>query len=155
MTVHIHCILSWEGKQWVLSHNYNTEPNDWNNSWESPWDWSTYSANLLSAFFREWFSNRFPYNQRRKHLAKLFLSSAQLHTWCLSLLRTCEACLHSCFSRRKLNWSTFMHHSISRMGIWIFILAYSMRSCHTEPSKENPTSGGLCCSCHTLNKWLW
>lgn len=41
---------------------------------------STYSANLLSAFCREWFSKLFPYNQSGKHPAQPFPGFSLLHT---------------------------------------------------------------------------
>ena len=146
MTVLICCILSWEDKQLFLSHNYDVEQYDWYNPWGSLCDWSTCSANLLSEFCRQWFSNFFPYNQgrkkKKKNLSKPLPDFSLLHPESLhtsSLLSTSEAFLKSCFSRsRKLYWSTFKHHSVSGMGaFWMCTLAYSLRSSH---SKQQPTS---------------
>lgn len=96
---------------WVI---ITTWQYDWN-SWESPCDWNTYSANLLSAFGREWFNKLFPYNHPRLWLC----------TGSLSPLSTSEELFLSCFSGViKHYWSTFTHHPISRMGIsWICTLA--------------------------------
>ena len=173
MTVLICCILSWEeDKQLFLSHNYDVEQYDWYNPWGSLCDCSTCSANLLSEFCRQWFSNFFPYNQGRKknpflNHCQIFLYFTQnlftqvvfclplklswrvvsqgnftdqlLNIYTGSLLSSSEAFLKSCFSRsRKLYWSTFKHHSVSRMGaFWMCTLAYSLISSH---SKQQPTS---------------
>lgn len=118
---------------------------NWNNSWESSCDWSTYSAILLSAFCREWFRKLFPYNQRGKHLAKPFPSfSLVLRRGSLNLCSTSEAFFPSCsFSRSGKLLMNFYTTFINRMGIsWICTLAYSeirpYRAQKTETQFQRP-----------------